>query len=143
MDKIRKAIIAIFVMGVALFVAPLSAAAGPPPPGNVDTTDVSTFVIAAPLVTIITALVIPLVNGFLTKATTHTGVKIIGTIVLNTVAALITTGLMADGTSAFSDTTLYTALLGCIISIASYVGVYKPLNYTSNEGGKLATVGVR
>lgn len=128
---------------MAALAVPSLAFAAPPPPGNVDTTDVSTFVIAAPLVTVVTALLIPLINGFLTKPTTPTGVKVIGTIILNTAAALITTGMLADGTSAFSDTTLYTALLGCIISIVSYLGVYKPLNVTSNDGGKLATVGVK
>lgn len=116
--------------------------ASAPPPVDVDTTNSSTITLAAPLVTIIVSLLIPLLNGFLTTARTSPAVKAVGTIILNAAWALFANGVMTDGTATFSDTTLYTALLGCIISIVSYYGVYKPMNVTSNPGGKLATTGV-
>lgn len=123
-----------------MLLASLLAAA--PPPVTDDPDAVSTIVIAAPIVTLVVALVIPLLNGFLTKASTPTSVKAIGTIVLNAVWALIANGQLVDGSSAFSTNTLYTAILGTVISITTYAGVYKPLNVTSNAGGRLADVGV-
>lgn len=125
-----------------LLFTPAHTFASAPPPVTVDANDVSTVVIAAPVVTIIVSLLIPVINGFLTKPATPAGVKAIGTIILNAIWALIASGVMTDGTAVFSSTTLYTALLGCVISIVSYAGVYKPMGVTSNAGGKLATVGV-
>jgi len=142
MNKLRliwAALVAVFLM---LVLAPAHVMASAPPPVTVDAGDVSTVVIAAPIITIIVSLLIPLINGFLTKASTPGGVKALGTIILNAISALITTGLVVDGGTAWSTTTLYTALLGCVISIATYAGVYKPMGVTSNPGGKLASVGV-
>lgn len=133
------AAVAVTILGLLVFGAPASALA--PPPVDLDADAVSTVVIAAPIVTVIVSLLIPLINGFLTKPSTPTAVKAIGTIVLNTAWALIANGALADGSSAFSTATLYTAILGVIISITTYVGVYKPINVTSNTGGKLAAVG--
>lgn len=134
---------AAFVALMAALAVPSFASAAPAPPVDAGTTDTSTVVLAAPVVTIIVSVLIPLINGFLTKATTPAGVKAIGTIILNTAAALIINGVVSDGSSTFSTATLYTALIGCIISIASYAGLWKPLNVTSNSGGKLAAVGVK
>lgn len=141
--SIKRGVAAVaLAVGVAVMAAPAAAmAAAPAPPVDAVTTDTSTVVIAAPVVTIIISLLIPVINGFLTKAGTPAGVKAIGTIILNAVWALFASGVLADGTAVFSSTTLYTALLGCVISIVSYAGVYKPMNVTSNSGGKLASVG--
>lgn len=133
------AAVAVTILGLLVFGAPASALA--PPPVDLDADAVSTVVIAAPIVTVIVSLLIPLINGFLTKPSTPTAVKAIGTIVLNAAWALIANGALADGSSTFSTSTLYTAILGVIISITTYVGVYKPINVTSNTGGKLAAVG--
>jgi hypothetical protein len=141
MKKYMMVLVGVFTLMFVVGGATAAMAAGEPPPVNFDTTDASTIAVSAPLVTLILSLFIPVLNGFLTTPTTPVIVKSIGTIVLNTVAALLTTGLLADGTSTFSSTTLYTAVLGSVISIAAYAGVYKPINVTSNAGGKLATVG--
>lgn len=140
MHIVRRATAAVAVAFATLFVIGAPAAAAPPPV-ELDADAVSTVVIAAPIVTIIVSLIIPLINGFLTKPSTPSGVKAIGTILLNAAAALITNGVVADGSSVFSTATLYTAILGAVISIVTYAGVYKPLNVTSNAGGKLADVG--
>lgn len=141
MHIVRRATAAVAVAFATLFVIGGPAAAAAPPPVELDADAVSTVVIAAPIVTIIVSLIIPLINGFLTKPSTPSGVKAIGTILLNAAAALITNGVVADGSSVFSTATLYTAILGAVISIVTYAGVYKPLNVTSNAGGKLADVG--
>lgn len=137
----KRIITAITLTCAVLVFGPSFVASAAAPPVTVDAGEVSTVVIAAPVVTIIVSLLIPLVNGFLTKASTPAGVKAVGTIVLNAVSALFVTGVLVDGTAAWSTTTLYTALLGCVISIATYAGLYRPLNVTSNPGGKLASVG--
>lgn len=143
MKLINKAMMAVaVVVGAMTICAPVAAAASSElPPVNVDTTNVSTITIAAPIVTILVSLAIPLINGFLTTWRTRPGVKVVITIVLNAAWSLIANGIVADGSSTFSSGTLYTALIGTIISIASYAGVYKPLNITSNEGGSLSKVG--
>lgn len=134
------------VLAVALgtlFVTGQTVSATAPPPVTVDADSVSTIVIAAPWVTIIVSLLIPVLNGLLTTVTTSSGVKAILTIVLNAAWSLIASGLLADGTAVFSSTTLYTAIVGCVISIASYVGLYRPMNVTSTgQNGKLAHVGI-
>lgn len=140
-NTIKRSLAVVAVAVGVVVCAPSIASASAPPPVEVDTTNTSTVAIAAPLVTVIVSLLIPLVNGFLTKPTTPSGVKAIGTIVLNAVWALFANGVLADGSALFSSATLYTALLGCVISIASYAGVYKPMNVTSNPGGSLASVG--
>ena len=112
-----------------------------PPPVQYEADTVSTVVIAAPIVTIIVSLLIPLINGLLTKPSTPISVKAVGTIVLNAVWALFANGVLADGSATFSTATLYTAILGSVISIAMYAGVYKPVDAHSNAGGKLAGVG--
>ena len=149
-STLRKiAAIAAVAVGVFMVGVP-TVAASAPPPVEVTTTDESTHVIAALLVTVIETLVIPHNNRELSTASTPSGVKAIGTIILNAAWALIANGLLADGSSAFSSGTLYTAVLGCAISILSYIGLYRPLNVTSTpqvqaDGttlpGRLATVG--
>lgn len=135
----RLSLIAFTVFVV--LVTPGLAFAEEAPPVQYEANTVSTVVIAAPIVTLIVSLLIPLLNGLLTKASTPTSVKAIGTIVLNSLWALFANGVLADGSAAFSTATLSTAVLGSIISIAMYVGVYKPINVTSNVGGSLAEVG--
>jgi hypothetical protein len=101
--------------------------------------DDSVIVISAPLVTLIVALLVPIVNGLLTKYTLSSAVKGMITLVLNTVVAFITTNMSDTGAALFSTQTLYTAALGFVISVAMYLGIYKPANLTSSKlGGKLA-----
>lgn len=136
----RLTLIAIAMFAV-LAAPSIASAQDPAPPVQLEADTVSTIVVAAPIVTIIVSLLIPLINGFLTKASTPTAVKAIGTIVLNSIWALFANGVLVDGSATFSTATLYTAILGSVISIAMYAGVYKPVNVTSNAGGSLANVG--
>lgn len=102
-------------------------------------TDPDLIVISAPLVTAIIALLIPIINGYFTSIKLSGGVKGFITLVLNTVAAFITTAMTSEGTAVFSKQTAYTATVGFIISVAMYFGIYKPANVTSSKPeGKLS-----
>lgn len=143
MKLIKKAAaVATVALGI-WFVVGSPAMASAPPPVHADTTDTSTLTLAAPLVTIIVSVLIPLLNGILTKVTTRAGIKAAILIILNAVSALIINGMVSDGSSTFSSTTIYNFVLGTVISIATYVGVYKPIQMTSNQGGHLANVGIK
>lgn len=146
MTKLHKLRVALVAFVLAFVIAPTTIAsafvASAPPPVHADTTDVSTVVIAAPIATVIVSFVIPLINGLITTAGTPGWVKGVVTIILNAVWALFAAGTLADGSAAFSSTALFTAVLGVLISLASYAKVFKPMNATSNSGGKLANIGI-
>lgn len=141
--NIKKPIaIAVVAIGTFFALGSTAAIASAPPPVDVDTTEVSTVVVAAPIVTLIVSALIPLLVGLLTKATWSPVVKAVMMIVLNAVSAFVTTSMLADGTAAFSSEAFWTWLVGVIVSAVSYVVAYKPNGVTSNVGGKLANVGV-
>lgn len=95
--------------------------------------------LSALTVTFIVSFFIPVLTGLLTKVTTSSGVKGLVTLVLNAVNALVVGNMVGDGTVALTQETLVTFFLGLSISVASYAGVYKPLNVTSSTSdGKLA-----
>lgn len=93
----------------------------------------SALVISAPVTMTIVALVIPLITGLLTKFTLPSWVKGLITIVLNAIAALIITGTQADGTAIMSNAALMTMIYGVLVSVVSYVSVYKPAGLTSTS----------
>jgi hypothetical protein len=95
--------------------------------------------LSATTVTVLVSVIIPIITGLLTKITTPPWVKSVVTIVLNAVNALVTTAVLADGTAVLSQGTLVTFIMGVVISVAAYAGVYKPANITSSTpDGKLA-----
>lgn len=145
LTRLRRACaVGLFTLAVGVCVAPaIAVAQEAAPPVNVDTTNVSTFVVAAPVMTLIVSFIIPVIVGYFSKATWPGQVKGILDIVLNAVWGLIAAGTLADGTGAFSSAAIYTAVLGCLISLAAYAKVYKPWNLTSNPGGKLANRGIK
>jgi len=151
MKKFLKKTVAVASVALAtIFVVGTPALASAPPPVNADTVDTSTFTLAAPIVTLLVSLIIPVINGIFSKPSTPGWVKGFGTIVLNSAMALLTNGLLGDGSAAWSTTTLYTAIIGCLISGFAYANIYKPAGITSSpvdtasgmkEPGKLANVG--
>jgi hypothetical protein len=101
--------------------------------------EVDLIVINAPIVTILVALVIPLINGVITRWTLATFWKSMITLALNAISAFITASIVDNGDVVFSRPTLYTWLLGSAISFATYARIYKPLNVTSSTPtGRLA-----
>lgn len=145
MNKFLKRTVAVASVALATFFvvgSPVMAEDGPPPPVNVDTTNVSTVAVAAPIVTLIVSAIIPLLVGYFTKSTWSPMVKALGLIVLNAISAFVMTSTIADGTATFSSTAFWTWLVGVAVSAVAYVIGYKPNGLTSNVGGKLANVGI-
>lgn len=96
------------------------------------------FTSSALTVTLFVSLFIPIVTGLLTKYSLSSGVKGLITLLLNAVSALIASATLADGTAVFSKSTFIAWVLALAISVATYAGVYKPLNITSSTpDGKL------
>jgi hypothetical protein len=102
----------------------------------------NTITLSALSVSLLLGLLIPVVTGLLTKYSTSSGLKGLVTLVLNATQALVVSATVADGTAVISKETFVTFCLSLAISIATYAGVYKPLNITSSEpAGALANVG--
>ena len=151
-----------FTVGLGLvaaaFLAPGIAGASPDEetPVGPDADANSLFELDAYTVTILLGFAIPLINGLVTKATTSTKVKAILTLVMSAVAGVVNVSLTDGGGAVFSQDTIKSAFLTLIISITTYLGVFKPLELTSSPvtkvdengnrvtvDGKLAHVGVK
>jgi hypothetical protein len=90
---------------------------------------ISTEIALTPIVvTMLSGLIIPIAVGIVTKSAAAPQVKQVVTIVLAGVAALITSSTLADGSAVFSLETLLLAGFTWLVAIASYLGVYRPLN---------------
>lgn len=94
------------------------------------------------LVTTIISVVIPLLVGILTKLRAHPGVKAVMLIILNGVGAAIGTAVGVDGVAVISRTTVYQFIVGCVVSIATYYGVWKPTGVSGGINRATATVGL-
>jgi hypothetical protein len=107
---------------------------------SVDGSDtIASLRLSALTVQVVLALVIPIVTGLLTKYSVPSAVKGLTTLVLNAVAALVTTATLADGTAVISKPTFIAWMLGLVVSVATYAGVYAPAGLTSSRpDGKLA-----
>jgi len=100
--------------------------------------DTRVFVIAAPAVQFIVALLIPVAVGLLTKLTFPGWLKGVITILLNAVNALVVTAVTTDGSALISQAVLLAWVMNTLISIATYFAVYKPAGITSSTpDGKL------
>lgn len=76
----------------------------------------------------VTGTVIPLLVGLLTKITARPGIKIVTSLVLNAVSGIVGAAVVLDGNAVISTETLVLAGLSLIQSLATYVGIWKPLN---------------
>lgn len=101
-------------------------------------------VLVPPIVMIVISLIIPLVVGLLTKLSVPSGVKAVMMIVLNAVNAFVVTAVVVDGSGVFTQEAFVNWLMGVVVSVATYLGLYKPLDITSSTPtGKLGpTVGL-
>lgn len=152
MNLIRRMwrhLIGIALIAVAILLTPVPTFAAAVTPVTTDSNSLARVTLSAVTVQLLVSTVIPLITGILTKAPSK--IKGLVTIVLNVVAAVITTATMADGTAIISEQTLLTAMLGVIVSLAAYAKAWKPLGLTSSivnvngvtVEGKLANVGVK
>lgn len=125
-----------FLLTLMIVASPTVAYAADAPLAADDDTRV--FLIAAPVVQVIIALLIPLAVGLLTKYSFPSWLKGVLTIILNGLNALITTAITTDGSAVITQTVLLAWVMNTLISIAIYSGVYKPAGLTSSSpSGKL------
>jgi hypothetical protein len=129
---------AMLILCVTAYMASSVAVAHAAPVGD-DVNSVASIQISSLTVQLILSMVIPLVVGLLTKISTSSGVKAVLMLVLNAVQTLIVQATMADGTAIIDQSTFIAWALALVVSVATYFGVYKPLNITSSTpDGKLA-----
>lgn len=94
--------------------------------------------LSALAVTLVVSLFIPILTGIVTKASLASYWKGLITLVLNLVNAAVVGAVVVDGSAVWSEQTLIVALIGMAISVATYLGIYKPASLTSSTNdGKL------
>lgn len=101
------------------------------------------FIVSAPVIMFAVGVGIPVLNGLLTRAQTSEVVKGLLTAALSAVATLVVNATVADGTAVFTSQMFFTWLYTTAVALFTYARVWKPINVTSNEGGKLDGVGVK
>jgi hypothetical protein len=126
----RKPISAVMTVAVAIMLAPNIALAVDNPVDPSDT--VASLRLDAVAVAFLVSALIPIVNGLITKCTLSSMWKGLITLILNAVNALVVTATMSDGTAIISSTTFVTFILGLVISVGTYLGVYKNVGLTSS-----------
>lgn len=157
MNRIRTriAVMIAVIFGVIALPTLALAATDTPPPASLEVGAESAFHLDAALVAIIMGVLIPLVNGLVTKLSTSTSVKVGITLALSAVAGVVNTSMTDGGDALISQASILNAVMTFIMAFAAYGGVYKPLELTSSpvtvvkdgvvttEAGKLANVGVK
>lgn len=139
MNRIRTLLIVALATVYAVLVLPFAAHAQ-----EVDATDtVAEIRLSALAVTLVVSLFIPIVTGLVTKASLSSYVKGLITLVLNLVNAAVVVAVTQDGSAVWSEQTLIAALIGMAISVATYLGIYKPAAVTSttNDNGTVGKLG--
>lgn len=87
---------------------------------------------SATLWALVQGTVIPILVGILTKVTAEAGVKILVSIVLNAIGAIINTVAIVEGVAVLSTQTLVNGLVGLIATIAIHYGVFKQIEVTGS-----------
>lgn len=144
---LRRLLVALgIVAGAVMLPVAVFAASDIPPPQGLETGSDALFSIDASIVAILLGVIIPILNGLVTKITTSAGVKAVLTLALSTVAGIVTTATTDGGDAIFSSALVLNTALTFITSVAAYAGLWKPLEVTSspvthvNETGTLVTV---
>ncbi len=81
-------------------------------------------------VTIISAVLIPLIVGFLTRPSTNPKIKAAGLAVLSIVAGTINVAMTDGGGALLSQSLIKSTALTALVAIATHFGLYKPLGVT-------------
>lgn len=82
--------------------------------------------IDAVFVTAIVGVLIPIFVGLVTKLKASSSIKAVISIVLSAVQSLIVSSMIDGGGAIISKNTFILWVLSLIVSVASYVGIYKP-----------------
>lgn len=95
-------------------------------------------------VTLVLSLAVPIVTGLLTKYSVPAAVKAIVMIVLDAAVALVVHAeMLPSGVAVINSQTLTAAILGVVVSVATYLGIYVPVKLSNRPDGVLgANVGI-
>jgi hypothetical protein len=85
------------------------------------------FTISAQNLVILTSVIVPLVVGFFTKLDASPRVKVVVNLVLTAFMSLIGNALNENGIAVISSQMFSNFVIGLVVSIGTYYGVYKPL----------------
>ncbi len=127
----RMLLAAFLLAFVAWCAAPLVASAADVDPGDT----VAELRLSALAVSLLVAAVIPIVNGIATTAALAAKWKALITLALNALNALIVNNTVGDGSLALTEPVIITWLIGFVISVGMYLGIYKPFGVTSSTTG--------
>ena len=122
MTLIKRWLLAALI-GLGIIALPGVAYAQVDTPSTVGSIQLSPLVVTA-----IVALFVPLGVGLLTKIDLSPTWKGAVNIVLSAINAAVVTATVADGTAIFSQETLVAAFFGMVVSLATYLQIYKPLD---------------
>jgi len=122
---VHRWLLAAFI-GIGAIVAPAAIASAQ---DTVEVTDtVASIQLNAITVSAIVSLFIPVLVGLLTKSSLNSVWKGALNVVLSAVNAAVVTATVADGTAVFSKETLVTTFFAMVVSLATYLQIYKPVN---------------
>jgi hypothetical protein len=85
------------------------------------------FTLSPIVLATVTGVLLPVLVALVTKVHAPPKVKVVANLVLSAVAALLLNAVNADGYAVVSSAMLATWLQQTAISIAAYLGIYKPL----------------
>lgn len=104
--------------------------------------EVTQVAIDATYVMLLVSTIIPLLVGLLTKLNASSSLKSIVMIVLNAIAAFITTSTVDDGSAVLTKEGFIAFALGVVTSIATYYGVWKPVGVSAKLNESTAGFGL-
>jgi len=116
------------VVGLVLLLAGPAAADGEPVAAKTGTVITMSIMVW----TVLQGTVLPIVVGLLTRVEAPDVVKVLLNLFLNALGAVVATITVVDGVAVLSTTTLVTAILGYISSIAVHYGFYRPFSVTGS-----------
>jgi hypothetical protein len=135
----------LLALAAALIVAPTSvvfaAATAPGEPVALNTDADTSLNLSPIIVVLISSVLIPLINGLVTKLSDSSKVKSVVTLFLSGVAGLVTVGITEGGGAIISQEALIAAAVTFVVSVALYFGVYKPFELTSSPILKVDAAG--
>lgn len=101
-------------------------------PVTTDSNSIAQIKLAPMFVTLLISLVLPLINGFLTKLSDSGGVKTMLLIALSAVNSFVLAAVMEGGYYVFTKETISTFIVTTAIAMAASSGLYKPIGLTSS-----------
>lgn len=134
MTHLRRLLIVAGLLALGIVFLPNPVFATDPPadpagPVKLDDT-IASLQLSATLVNAVINGFIPIVTGLLSRSTWR--LKGLITLALSTIASMVVTGTMADGTAIISQQAALNAVVGFLVAVASYVSIWRPARVTSS-----------